>query len=314
MLMKKSVNGVPPPSVVLASPGAERSEAERSDAERSVAPGEAKTMPDPEVVVRAKRRQYSAEYKKRILAEADSAKAPGAMGAMLRREGLYSSHLTHWRQQRDRGLAPRQRGPQSKRDPLFDEVRKLKQENGHLTQRLARAEIIIDVQKKSLVAVGDSSGDGRQRREQTMNAAVQAVPALGPVAACEALGVSRASLHRLRNPPPALAERRGRPSPPRALRSRSAPSCSGTCTRSAFKTVPRPRSTARCWTKASTAARSAPYTPSWRRKGRAANAATNSSILPTKNRSCWPPLPISSGVGTSPSCWAPPSGPTSTSM
>ena len=63
-------------------------------------------MPDPEVVVRAKRRQYSAEYKKRILAEADSAKAPGAMGAMLRREGLYSSHLTHWRQQRDRGLAP----------------------------------------------------------------------------------------------------------------------------------------------------------------------------------------------------------------
>src|ERR1019366_9389055 len=103
MLMKKSVNGVPPPSVVLASPGAER-----SDAERSVAPGEAKTMPDPEVIVRAKRRQYSAEYKKRILAEADSAKAPGAMGAMLRREGLYSSHLTHWRQQRDRGLAPRQ--------------------------------------------------------------------------------------------------------------------------------------------------------------------------------------------------------------
>src|ERR1035438_3118912 len=75
MLMKKSVNGVPPPSVVLASPGAERSEAERSDAERSVAPGEAKTMPDPEVVVRAKRRQYSAEYKKRILAEADSANA-----------------------------------------------------------------------------------------------------------------------------------------------------------------------------------------------------------------------------------------------
>src|ERR1022692_1563420 len=49
-----------------------------------------------------------------------SAKAPGAMGAMLRREGLYSSHLTHWRQQRDRGLFPRQRGPQSKRDPLFD--------------------------------------------------------------------------------------------------------------------------------------------------------------------------------------------------
>src|ERR1017187_3445232 len=154
MLMKKSVNGVPPPSVVLASPGAERSEAERSDAERSVAPGEAKTMPDPGVAVRAKRRQYSAEYKKRILAEADSAKAPGAMGARLRREGLYSSHLPRGDKQRDRGLAPRQRGPQSKRDPLFDEVRKLKQENGHLTQRLARAEIIIDVQKKVSLLLG----------------------------------------------------------------------------------------------------------------------------------------------------------------
>jgi len=70
----------------LVSPGAERSEAERSDAERSVAPGETKTMPDPEVVARAKRLQYSAEYKKRILAEADSAKEPGAIGAMLRRD------------------------------------------------------------------------------------------------------------------------------------------------------------------------------------------------------------------------------------
>ena len=60
---------------------------------------------------------------------------------------LYSSHLTHWRQQRDRGLAPHRRGPKSQRDPLFDEVRKLKRENGHLTQRLARAELIIDVQK-----------------------------------------------------------------------------------------------------------------------------------------------------------------------
>ena len=66
----------------------------------------------------------------------------------------HGAHLTHWRQQCDRGLAPRQRGPQSKRDPLFDEVRKLKQENGHLTQRLARAEIIIDVQKKVSLLLG----------------------------------------------------------------------------------------------------------------------------------------------------------------
>src|ERR1017187_6431263 len=82
--------------IVLASPGATLRSASLRSASLRSAPGEAKTMPDPEVVVRAKRRQYSAEYKKRILAEADSAKAPGAMGAMLRREGLYSSHLTHW--------------------------------------------------------------------------------------------------------------------------------------------------------------------------------------------------------------------------
>jgi transposase-like protein len=110
-------------------------------------PGETKTRPDPEVVAKAQRRQFTADYKRRVLAEADSTREPGAIGALLRREGLYSSHLTHWRQQRDRGLAPRQRGPKS-RDPLLDEVRKLKQENGHLTQRLARAELIIDVQKK----------------------------------------------------------------------------------------------------------------------------------------------------------------------
>jgi len=146
--MKTKVNGMVAPPRVLVSLGAERSEAERSEAERSAVPGETKTRPDPEVLAKAQRRQFTADYKKRVLAEADASYESGAIGALLRREGLYSSHLTHWRQQRDRGLAPRRRGPQSKRDPLFDEVRKLKQENGHLTQRLARAELIIDVQKK----------------------------------------------------------------------------------------------------------------------------------------------------------------------
>lgn len=146
--MKSKVNGMAAPPSFLISPGAERSDAERSEVERSAVPGEIKKLPDPEVVAKAHRRQYTADFKRRILAEADSATEPGAIGALLRREGLYSSHLTHWRQQRDRGLAPRPRGPKSKRDPLFEEVRKLKLENGHLTQRLARAELIIDVQKK----------------------------------------------------------------------------------------------------------------------------------------------------------------------
>jgi transposase len=146
--MKTKANGIASLPAVLASPGAERSEAERSEVERSAAPGEAKTAPDPEVVAKAQRRQFTADYKRRILAEADSTNESGAIGALLRREGLYSSHLTHWRQQRDRGLAPRTRGPKSKRDPLFAEVRRLKLENGQLTQQLARAELIIDVQKK----------------------------------------------------------------------------------------------------------------------------------------------------------------------
>lgn len=146
--MKKNGNGVAPRCCVLVSPGAERSEAERSEAERSAVTGETKTQPDPEVLAKAQRRQFTADYKKRILAEADSANASGAIGALLRREGLYSSHLAHWRQQRDLGLAPRRRGPKSKRDPLCEEVRKLKRENDQLAQRLVRAEIIIDVQKK----------------------------------------------------------------------------------------------------------------------------------------------------------------------
>lgn len=163
MKMKLSVAAPPP---VLVSLGAKRSEGERSEAERSVAPGETKITPDPEVVAKAHRRQFTADYKRRILAEADSTRQPGAIGALLRREGLYSSHLTHWRQQRDRGLAPRRRGPQSRRDPLFEQVRQLKQENGRLTQRLARAELIIDVQKKvssllgiSLATVGNDESN-----------------------------------------------------------------------------------------------------------------------------------------------------------
>jgi transposase len=152
--MKKYTNGAAPIPTVLSTPGAERSEAERSEVKRSVAPGVDKTPPDPQVVPKAQRRQFAADYKKRILDEADSAKEPGAIGAMLRREGLYSSHLTHWRQQRNSGLAVHRRGPKPKHDPLSEEVRKLKLQNSQLTQRLARAELIIDVQKKVSLLLG----------------------------------------------------------------------------------------------------------------------------------------------------------------
>jgi len=144
--MKKYVNGTTLPSVVLAPPAVGRSEIERT--------GEGRAMLDPEVVIKARRRQFTGEYKKRILAEADAAREPGAIGVLLRREGLYSSHLTHWRQQRDVGLIPQRRGPKVKHDPLSEEVRKLKQQNGRLEQRLERAELIIEVQKKVSLLLG----------------------------------------------------------------------------------------------------------------------------------------------------------------
>jgi transposase-like protein len=103
-----------------------------------------------EVVEKAKRRQYSAEYKQRILREAETCRATGEIGALLRREGLYSSHLTTWRRQCERGelegLSPQKRGP--KADPQAIELGKLKRENERLRERLRKAELIIEVQKK----------------------------------------------------------------------------------------------------------------------------------------------------------------------
>ena len=109
--------------------------------------------PDPEVVATAKRRTFTADYKQRILAEADAASAqPGAIGALLRREGLYSSHLVTWRRERQagilKGLSPQRRGPKSKRSPMEEENQKLRRENQRLTEELRKAEIVIDVQKK----------------------------------------------------------------------------------------------------------------------------------------------------------------------
>ena len=106
--------------------------------------------PNPEVAERARRRQFSAAYKVRILREADACE-PGQLGALLRREGLYSSHLTHWRQQRDRGLlaalAPQRRGRPATRE-RDRELAQLRQENERLARKLAAAEAIIDIQKK----------------------------------------------------------------------------------------------------------------------------------------------------------------------
>ena len=105
---------------------------------------------DPEVVPRAKRRQFTVEYKRRILAEVEACSEPGEIGALLRREKLYSSHLTRWRQQLNeegrKGLSPQKRG--RKADPQAEEMARLQQENERLRSQLEQAELIMDVQKK----------------------------------------------------------------------------------------------------------------------------------------------------------------------
>ena len=109
--------------------------------------------PNVEVVADAKRRSFTLEYKLRILAEAAVARSvPGGVGALLRREGIYSSHLSTWRREREAGmrqaLAPKTRGPKPKHDPQQAELDKLRRDNQRLTEALRKAELIIEVQKK----------------------------------------------------------------------------------------------------------------------------------------------------------------------
>ena len=125
-------------------------------------------IPDPEVVPKAKRRKFSAEYKRRILEEADNCTESGHVGALLRREGLYSSHLSTWRRQRGRGvvegLSPKKRG-RKRKDELEREVTRLQRENERLQASLEQAETIIDVQKKLSRLLGlatEENGAGRR--------------------------------------------------------------------------------------------------------------------------------------------------------
>jgi transposase len=108
-------------------------------------------IPDPEVVPKAKRRQFSAEYKLHILEEVERCTERGQVGALLRREGLYSSHLSKWRQQRAEGqlqaLSPHKRGRKAA-EVGVEELARLQRENERLRARLEQAELIIDVQKK----------------------------------------------------------------------------------------------------------------------------------------------------------------------
>jgi len=104
---------------------------------------------DPEVPEKAVRRTFTAAYKLRILKEAEQCTEPGGVGALLRREGLYSSNLTLWRRQVQEGLIPKKRGPAAHAsDPRTHRIAELERENEKLAHKLKQAELIIEVQKK----------------------------------------------------------------------------------------------------------------------------------------------------------------------
>lgn len=113
-------------------------------------PAPVPAQPDPEVRERPSRRRFTAAYKLRLLQEADNCTAPGQLGALLRREGLYSSHLVTWRRQRDAGAlaALGQHRGRKPADREAIELARLRQENARLAQRLEVAETVIAIQKK----------------------------------------------------------------------------------------------------------------------------------------------------------------------
>jgi len=157
MSQQTNLTSAPVPGATEA-PGRERSESPGSGGEPGTgaaapAGGPVLVVADPEVPEKARRRRFTAEYKLRVLEQADACTEPGKIGELLRREGLYSSHLSAWRRQRRegslRGLGPRKRGRKPRpKNPLAKKVTQLERENRALQERLRQAEVIIDVQKK----------------------------------------------------------------------------------------------------------------------------------------------------------------------
>jgi transposase-like protein len=151
------LNGPPAPAL-----GVE----ERSDEIPSAGAGTRSAPPDPEVVAKPKRRRFTAEYRLRIVEEADQCTQPGDVGRLLRREGLYSSHLTKWREAHRngalRGLASKKRGAKPKAsNPLAPKVRELEAKVARLEKDLHTAHTILDVQKKVAGLLGFSLEDGK---------------------------------------------------------------------------------------------------------------------------------------------------------
>jgi transposase len=138
-------------SIAVGSPGASSN---RKGLPKGVSGADPEVVPD-----KARRRRFSAKYKRQILDEADACAEPGQVGALLRREGLYSSHLTAWRKQRDAGalagLTPKKRGRKPRqRNPLEKQVQQLERDKARLERELEKSRIIIEYQKKASEILG----------------------------------------------------------------------------------------------------------------------------------------------------------------
>ena len=145
---------------VKKSNGAAPREGTASEVREAIRSGVSESATSPE---RPQRRVFTAEYKLRIVREADAAVASGiagAVGELLRREGIFSSHLTEWRRLRDAGelagLTPKKRGPKVHKNPQFDENEKLKRDLERMKRELDKANTVIDVQRKVAALLGET--------------------------------------------------------------------------------------------------------------------------------------------------------------
>jgi len=150
--------------------GAQRAVGERSaGAAGGAAPA---AIPDPELIERPRRRRFSAEYKLRILREVDGLARPGEIGALLRREGLYSSHLSTWRRQRDEGALEALSRPRGRKpaDPLERENAELRRRAERAESELAKARRVIEVQGNVCALLGELSEPRGASRPESSDA------------------------------------------------------------------------------------------------------------------------------------------------
>jgi len=162
-----------PESFGESSAATQKSGAGHSTRSQSQSSSHTRSRPDPEVLEKPVRRKFTAEYKRRILEEADACREQGQIGALMRREGLYSSYLSNWRRERDaavrKGFGAKKRGRKTTKNPLADDLKRLARENVRLKRELDQAKLIIDIQKKTSQLLGITLTDVSEH-EKTLGA------------------------------------------------------------------------------------------------------------------------------------------------